>query len=195
MNDCNELLELAAQGGIQFVRATEDGRYEVMSNSEARDLMEQNSHDVTILDGAEAEAINIFNARNPPQGQIPDDAIDNQIMVLDAGAPQKPLLVDDIEIYDDKDIRILDSKSFDERFAAEMAFFGGNKLNDFILGSKNMGFDSGISMINADDDGKSLNLFFDETARDTEKIIHTFLVKDKISCKKCLLSFFRIFNP
>lgn len=30
MEDCNELLELAAQGGIQFVRATEDGRYEVM---------------------------------------------------------------------------------------------------------------------------------------------------------------------
>jgi len=30
MDECNELLELAAQGGIQFVRATEDGRYEVM---------------------------------------------------------------------------------------------------------------------------------------------------------------------
>lgn len=29
IEDCNELLELAAQGGIQFVRATEDGRYEV----------------------------------------------------------------------------------------------------------------------------------------------------------------------
>ncbi|KAH0547418.1 hypothetical protein KQX54_019236 [Cotesia glomerata] len=158
MNDCNELLELAAQGGIQFVRATEDGRYEVMSNSEARDLMEQNSHDVTILDGAEAEAINIFNARNPSQGQIADDAIDNQIMVLDAGAPQKPMLVDDIEIHDDKDIRILDSKSFDERFAPEIAFFGGNKLNDFILGNKPMGFDSGISMINADDDVNSQEL-------------------------------------
>lgn len=33
MEDCNELLELAAQGGIQFVRATEDGRYEVMNGS------------------------------------------------------------------------------------------------------------------------------------------------------------------
>lgn len=33
MEDCNELLELAAQGGIQFVRATEDGRYEVMNHS------------------------------------------------------------------------------------------------------------------------------------------------------------------
>ncbi|KAG8035671.1 hypothetical protein G9C98_001099, partial [Cotesia typhae] len=145
MNDCNELLELAAQGGIQFVRATEDGRYEVMSNSEARDLMEQNSHDVTILDGAEAEAINIFNARNPPQGQIPDDVIDNQIMVLDAGAPQKPLLVDDIEIHDDKDIRILDSKSFDERFAAEMAFFevqpDWRRLRDLERGHLLHGFD------------------------------------------------------
>lgn len=30
MDDYNELLELAAQGGIQFVRATDDGRYEVM---------------------------------------------------------------------------------------------------------------------------------------------------------------------
>lgn len=30
MDECNELLELAAQGGIQFVRATEDGRYEVI---------------------------------------------------------------------------------------------------------------------------------------------------------------------
>lgn len=29
IDDCNELLELAAQGGIQFVRAMEDGRYEV----------------------------------------------------------------------------------------------------------------------------------------------------------------------
>lgn len=32
MEDCNELLELAAQGGIQFVRATEDGRYEVTNS-------------------------------------------------------------------------------------------------------------------------------------------------------------------
>lgn len=30
LDECNELLELAAQGGIQFVRATEDGRYEVI---------------------------------------------------------------------------------------------------------------------------------------------------------------------
>lgn len=30
IDECNELLELAAQGGIQFVRATEDGRYEVI---------------------------------------------------------------------------------------------------------------------------------------------------------------------
>lgn len=29
-DECNELLDLAAQGGIQFVRATEDGRYEVI---------------------------------------------------------------------------------------------------------------------------------------------------------------------
>ncbi|XP_057321244.1 uncharacterized protein LOC130665024 [Microplitis mediator] len=155
INDCNELLELAAQGGIQFVRATEDGRYEVMSNTEARDLMEQNSHDVTILDGAEAEAINIFNARNnitDDDQMIVDDHNDNQIMVLDAGTTQKHILTDDIEIHDDKDIRILESKSFDERFVTDMAYFSGNKFNDFILGNKSMGFDSGISMITTDDD-------------------------------------------
>lgn len=33
MEECNELLELAAQGGIQFVRATEDGRYEVIAEN------------------------------------------------------------------------------------------------------------------------------------------------------------------
>lgn len=86
-DECSELLELAAQGGIQFVRATEDGRYEVMSSSEARDLMAQNSHDVTILDGEEADALNVIGTRDdaaadeqPPA--IIDESAANQIMVI-----------------------------------------------------------------------------------------------------------------
>ncbi|XP_046486816.1 uncharacterized protein [Neodiprion pinetum] len=115
--DCNDLLELAAQGGIQFVRATEDGRYEVMTNSEARDLMAQNSHDVTILDGEEAEALSVVNMRGCSannQGMEVEDT-SGQITVLNAGGgsgrPLKSVPMEGIEILDEKDIDIVGGKS------------------------------------------------------------------------------------
>ncbi|XP_063985039.1 uncharacterized protein LOC135166589 [Diachasmimorpha longicaudata] len=132
MEDCSELLELAAQGGIQFVRATEDGRYEVMSNSEARDLMAQNSHDVTILEGPEADAISVMqaNTRSTTDDIIIGDQ-DNQIMVLDVGANQKSL--DAIEILD----------------PSAMGFFGQTKIDDFIMGQRG-GFE-GMPLPSEDD--------------------------------------------
>ncbi|KAG7188889.1 hypothetical protein KM043_008495 [Ampulex compressa] len=142
MEDCNELLELAAQGGIQFVRATEDGRYEVMTNSEARDLMAQNSHDVTILDGEEAEAINVVNIRGNGEVIIGDS--DNQIMVLDSAPVQKSMSMDSIEILEDKDIRILESKNLDDRFEDGITFLSPSKIDDLILGPKSLSMDAGV---------------------------------------------------
>ncbi|XP_032684236.1 uncharacterized protein LOC116850276 isoform X3 [Odontomachus brunneus] len=137
MEDCNELLELAAQGGIQFVRATEDGRYEIMTSSEARDLMAQNSHDVTILDGEQADAINLANIRNNGDVIIGDN--DNQIMVLESG--QKSMSMDGIEILEDKDIRILEGKSLDDRFVDGITFLSHTKIDDLVLGPKSLGID------------------------------------------------------
>nr|XP_034193225.1 uncharacterized protein LOC117610217 isoform X2 [Osmia lignaria] len=150
MEDCNELLELAAQGGIQFVRATEDGRYEVMTNSEARDLMAQNSHDVTILDGEEADAINVVNMRGNGEVIIGDS--DNQIMVLDSASTQKSMSMDGIEILEDKDIRILDSKSLDDRFVDGISFLSQSKIDDLILGPKPLTIDSGVTVAEHEDE-------------------------------------------
>ncbi|KZC13051.1 Fez family zinc finger protein 2, partial [Dufourea novaeangliae] len=150
MEDCNELLELAAQGGIQFVRATEDGRYEVMTNSEARDLMAQNAHDVTILDGDEADAINVVNMRGNGEVIIGDP--DNQIMVLDTTSAQKHIPMDSIEILEDKDIRILDSKSLDDRFVDGISFLSQPKIDDLILGSKSLSMDAGVAVSEHDDE-------------------------------------------
>ncbi|XP_076168161.1 uncharacterized protein LOC143147112 [Ptiloglossa arizonensis] len=151
MEDCNELLELAAQGGIQFVRATEDGRYEVMTNSEARDLMAQNSHDVTILDGEEADAINVVNMRGNGDVIIGDS--DNQIMVLDSASAQKSMPMDSIEILEDKDIRILDSKGLDDRFVDGISFLSQPKIDDLILGSKALSMDGGVAVNEHEDEG------------------------------------------
>ncbi|KAJ8679392.1 hypothetical protein QAD02_015179 [Eretmocerus hayati] len=65
----DELLELAAIGGIQFVRETEDGRYEVMTNNEARELMAQNSHDVKILNSNDASISGVINVMNAGTNQ------------------------------------------------------------------------------------------------------------------------------
>ncbi|XP_036147463.1 uncharacterized protein LOC105835607 [Monomorium pharaonis] len=149
IDECNELLELAAQGGIQFVRATEDGRYEVMTNSEARDLMAQNSHDVTILDGEQADAINLANIRNNGDVIIGDN--DNQIMVLESGQKSSGMSMDGIEILDDKDIRILDSKSLDDRFVDGMTFLSQTKIDDLLLGSKSLPIDGDGALAGHDD--------------------------------------------
>ncbi|KAK1126008.1 hypothetical protein K0M31_005538 [Melipona bicolor] len=150
MEDCNELLELAAQGGIQFVRATEDGRYEVMTNSEARDLMAQNSHDVTILESEDADAINVVNMRG--NGEVIIEDSDNQIMVLDSGSTQKSMPIDGIEILEDKDIRILDSKSLDDRFVDGISFLSQSKIDDLILGPKSLSIDGGVTVNEHEDE-------------------------------------------
>ncbi|XP_033210102.1 uncharacterized protein LOC117168494 isoform X2 [Belonocnema kinseyi] len=125
--DCNELLELAAQGGIQFVRATADGRYEVMTNNEARDLMAQNSHDVTILDGE--EAINLVNSHQ----SIPE---------------MMERMEESIEFLGDKEIRVLESsKDLDDRYG-DISLYSQSKIDE-ILGSK---FDETIA-IERDDEG------------------------------------------
>lgn len=148
IDDCNELLELAAQGGIQFVRATEDGRYEVMSNSEARELMAQNSHDVTILEGADADAINAVGINN-------DEVVDNnQIMVLDGGGGRCLIKPSDIEIHEEKDIRILDTRNTDERFVDNVAaFFQQSKIDDFIVGGRagGLSLETGMPLPSDDD--------------------------------------------
>ncbi|XP_076291452.1 uncharacterized protein LOC143214371 [Lasioglossum baleicum] len=149
MEDCNELLELAAQGGIQFVRATEDGRYEVMTNSEACDLMAQNTHDVTLLDGDEADAINVMSTRGNGEVIIGDS--DNQIMVLNSASTQKPISMDGIEILEDKDIRILDIKSLDDRFVDGISFLSQPKIDDLILGPKSLSIDADLA--EHDDEG------------------------------------------
>ncbi|KAL6268477.1 hypothetical protein P5V15_001610 [Pogonomyrmex californicus] len=149
IGECNELLELAAQGGIQFVRAMEDGRYEVMTNSEARDLMVQNSHDVTILDGEQADAINLANIRNNSEVIIGDN--DNQIMVLESDQKPSSMSMDNIEILEDKDIRILDTKNLDDRFVDGMTFFSQAKIDDLLLGSKSLAIDGDSALAGHDD--------------------------------------------
>ncbi|XP_029658905.1 uncharacterized protein LOC115232889 isoform X4 [Formica exsecta] len=149
MDECNELLELAAQGGIQFVRATEDGRYEVMTSSEARDLMAQNSHDVTILDSEQADAINLVNIRNNGDVIIGDN--DNQIMVLESGQKSSSMSMDGIEILEDKDIRILEGKSLDDRFADGITFLSQTKIDDLLLGPKSLAIDGDSALVGHDD--------------------------------------------
>ncbi|KAK2582954.1 hypothetical protein KPH14_009012 [Odynerus spinipes] len=151
-DECNELLDLAAQGGIQFVRATEDGRYEVMTSNEARDLMVQNSHDMAILNSEESDAINVVNLHNNNDIIIGD--ADNQIMVLNSNSTRKPMPMDSIEILEDKDIRILESKNIDDRFMEGLGFLPQSKIDDFILGSKSLGIDhNSINITEHDDEG------------------------------------------
>lgn len=159
--DCNELLELAAQGGIQFVRATEDGRYEVMTNSEARELMSQNSHDVTILDGEEAEAINIVNLR---QNESAINAVINdnnnvdhvndqsETMIIDSMKPDNKEITatNNIEILGDKEIRILDNRELDDRYEDGISFLPSTKIDDLILETK---FDENLP-VDCDDHGE-----------------------------------------
>ncbi|XP_072756885.1 uncharacterized protein [Anoplolepis gracilipes] len=149
MDECNELLELAAQGGIQFVRAMEDGRYEVMTSSEARDLMAQNSHDVTILDSEQADAINLVNIRNNGDVIIGDN--DNQIMVLESGQKSNSMSMEGIEILEDKDIRILEGKSLDDRFTDGITFLSQTKIDDLLLGPKSLAIDSDSALVGHDD--------------------------------------------
>lgn len=120
-----------------------------MTNSEARDLMAQNSHDVTILDGEQANAINLVNIRNNGDVIIGDN--DNQIMVLESG--QKSMSMDGIEILEDKDIRILEGKSFDDRFVDGITFLSQTKIDDLLLGPKPLGID-GDNALTGHEDGR-----------------------------------------
>lgn len=134
-----------------------------MTNSEARDLMAQNSHDVTILEGEEADAINVVNMRGNGEVIIGDS--DNQIMVLDSASTQKSMPMDGIEILEDKDIRILDSKSLDDRFVDGISFLSQSKIDDLILGPKPLSIDGGVTVNDHEDEGEfcpnsSSNLLF-----------------------------------
>lgn len=122
-----------------------------MTNNEARDLMAQNSHDVTILDGEQADAINLANIRNNNDVIIGDN--DNQIMVLESGQKSNNMSMDDIEILEDKDIRILESRSLDDRFADGITFLSQAKIDDLLLGPKSLAID-GDNGLAVHDDGK-----------------------------------------
>lgn len=124
-----------------------------MTNSEARDLMTQNSHDVTILDGEQADAINLVNIRNNNDVIIGDN--DNQIMVLESGQKSGGMSMDGIEILEDKDIRILDSKgiNLDDRFVDSMTFLSQTKIDDLLLGPKPLPID-GDGTLAGHDDGR-----------------------------------------
>lgn len=124
---------------------------QVMTNSEARDLMTQNSHDVTILDGEQADTINLVNIRNNSDVIIGDN--DNQIMVLESSQKSSGMSMDGIEILEDKDIRVLDSKSLDDRFVDGMTFLSQTKIDDLLLGPKPLPID-GDGALAGHDDGK-----------------------------------------
>lgn len=183
----DELLELAALGGIQFVRATEDGRYEVMTNNEARDLMAQNSHDVKILGAEETEAINnVMNVHESYSGSpsstkiLPDDIKhqpvspviampSSDIIVLDPNNDQKTLTLGDIEILEDKELKqLLDGNVFEERFvgpdAAGVNYLSQEKI-DKMLNEKSIADDPNVPVMMEDQESvlakcKKLNNFF-----------------------------------
>jgi len=122
-----------------------------MTSSEARDLMAQNSHDVTILDGEQADAINLANIRNNSDVIIGDN--DNQIMVLESGQKSGSMSMDGIEILEDKDIRILEGKGLDDRFVDGITFLSQTKIDDLLLGPKSLAID-GEDALAGHDDGK-----------------------------------------
>ncbi|CAB0042031.1 unnamed protein product, partial [Trichogramma brassicae] len=140
-----ELLEFAANEGIQFVRATEDGHYEVMTDGEARDLMTQNSHDFEILGTERTGSVDsvveanqsINNVHEQPLIQpeiiIPDQA---DIMVLDPNNDQKALTLGDIEILEDKDLKqLLGTKYSQGQFDTNsnpLALLSQVKLNEIL---------------------------------------------------------------
>lgn len=124
---------------------------QVMTSSEARDLMAQNSHDVTILDGEQADAINLANIRNNSDVIIGDN--DNQIMVLESGQKSGSMSMDGIEILEDKDIRILEGKGLDDRFVDGITFLSQTKIDDLLLGPKSLAID-GDGGLTGHDDGK-----------------------------------------
>lgn len=113
--------------------------------------MAQNSHDVTILDGEQADAINLANIRNNSDVIIGDN--DNQIMVLESGQKSGSMSMDGIEILEDKDIRILEGKGLDDRFVDGITFLSQTKIDDLLLGPKSLAIDSDGTLV-AHDDGK-----------------------------------------
>jgi len=113
--------------------------------------MAQNSHDVTILDGEQADAINLANIRNNSDVIIGDN--DNQIMVLESGQKSGSMSMDGIEILEDKDIRILEGKGLDDRFVDGITFLSQTKIDDLLLGPKSLAID-GEDALAGHDDGK-----------------------------------------
>ncbi|XP_066596096.1 uncharacterized protein [Prorops nasuta] len=111
-DECKELLELAAHGGIQFVHATEDETDEVGTV----DAPSFHGFSDSFIFGAE-----------------------NQIMVLNSSdVSQKINMSDDVQVLDNKEIRILGRKQPDEPQLPDMTFlsqpidFACPKNSDFL---------------------------------------------------------------
>ncbi|KAI4485349.1 hypothetical protein M0804_006854 [Polistes exclamans] len=138
-DEYNELLDLAVQGGIQFIRATEDGGYELMTSNEARNLMVHNSHEMTMFNSEESDAINAVNLHS--NNDIIMSDTNNQITALNSNSSRKQLTTDSIEILEDKEINILETRCLDERFMNDHNFLPQPKIDDFILCSKSLGID------------------------------------------------------
>ncbi|XP_015187537.1 PREDICTED: uncharacterized protein LOC107072270 [Polistes dominula] len=152
-DEYNELLDLAVQGGIQFIRATEDGGYELMTSNEARDLMVQNSHEMTMFNNDESDSINTANLHNN-NDMIINDA-NNQITALNSNSSRKQMPpMDSIEMLEDKEVNILESRCLDERFMNDHNFLPQPKIDDFILCSKSLGIEhNSINITEHDDEG------------------------------------------
>ena len=144
----DEILELASIGGIQFVRATDDGRYEIMSSNEARDLMAQNSHDVTFFSANDNEIIGNDLLRGYSGGDFemisPD--LDDSFTILDTKEELDGLTLGDIEILQqNNDICVLDPKNFESHYNDGLSYLSQAKLDD-IIQSKAMDFDPAVSI-------------------------------------------------
>lgn len=161
------VLELAAMGDIQlFMRPTEDGGYEPVESSEARDLIAQNSCNVKFYGADEAQAIvngdlsylaaalsttSAAEVQNqqPANIIVPDS---NGIMVLDPNNDQKALTLGDLEILENAELRQLLFKSSEDKYGSEVepSYLNQSRIDE-ILSVKsitNEGFASAMDQSN-----------------------------------------------
>lgn len=151
--DCNELLELAAQGDIKFVRATDDGRYEMITDTEARQLIaQQNSHDIRILEGEEADAISeLHRIQERAEQRVAQDL--SPLVVLDPETQHNVLETLENTEYFDKN-STLDDKTMADQFMENIAFLSQqSKMDDFIICPKTFEID-GVLAAEGNHDGK-----------------------------------------
>ena len=104
----DDIMKLAEMNGMQFVRATDDGQFEVMSNKDAKNLISQNSAEVEIIDSHdEASMFNdILNMQNY-EARRP-------YMIFDPNDESKALTMEDFEMLQEREKILMESKSFEE---------------------------------------------------------------------------------